>query len=303
MENLGLIFTDFPIIALISITLLGAIIGSFINMLSYRIPQDMERGFLLEVKDSVSHLAAESGSNHDTTVKLIQNKLNTMDQKSNLFSPSHCPSCHQTLRWWHNIPLLSYLLLTGKCGHCHARIPLRYFFTELMCAALTLLCYWQFGYSILFLVSSLFVWCLLALAVIDFETSLLPDQLTLPLIWLGLIVALLQVSHVTLTTAVSGALVGYLSLYIFYWLAKLLTGKEGFGYGDFKLLAAIGAWLGASELLGVIVVSTLSALLFVMIILRVKPGEHFPFGPYLVIGALVMLFTQHAPLFSVLRIF
>lgn len=260
----------------------GAIIGSFINMLAYRIPAMMELQFRQECQ---YFLADETLGEDPPEVKASAVSLN-------LFQPSHCPQCDAKLCWWYNIPLLSYLLLRGKCGHCSAAIPIRYFITELVTALLTMLLAMQFGASVHFLLYCLFLWGLITLAVIDFETSLLPDSLTLPLVWLGMGAAYFGWIPLSLSESFLGAVIGYLSLFIFFWIYKILFGKEGFGYGDFKLMAAIGAFIGAPLLLGVVLVGCVSGIITSQLILRIQPGQPFPFGPYLVSGGLLMLFGQ-----------
>jgi leader peptidase (prepilin peptidase)/N-methyltransferase len=210
----------------------------------------------------------------------------------NLFLPaSHCPACKTPLKAWHNIPVLSYLLLRGKCGHCSSRISLRYPVVELLCGGLFLSVAFLNPPGLVALALMGFTASLLALALIDLDTYLLPDSITIPLLWAGLLFNLFS-EYVPLASAVSGAAAGYLVLWIIYQLFKLFTGKEGMGYGDFKLLAAIGAWLGLMSLFSVVLFASVSGIVFGLIIQTIrgkKKTDAFPFGPCLVMGALAWM--------------
>ena len=213
-------------------------------------------------------------------------------EKFNLISPrSRCPSCAGEVRAIDNIPLLSYLLLRGKCHHCGTPISPRYPIVEALTAVLSGYVAWRFGVSFVTLAALLFCWALIALTFIDADTQLLPDQITQPLIWLGLL-ANLGGLFTDIQTAIIGAVVGYFSLWTVYWLFKLVTGKEGMGYGDFKLLAAIGAWLGWQMLPLVILLSSLvGAIVGVSLIVfaRHARSQPIPFGPYLAGGGIIAL--------------
>lgn len=243
--------------------LLGLICGSFLNVVIYRLPLMLRR---------------EWGETDLPELTLS-------------WPGSHCPSCHSPVRWWHNLPLLSWLLLRGRCGSCQTSISLQYPLVEAAAGLLALLLAWRYGPGLQALVLMGFAWTLLALAVIDAQTRLLPDRLTLPLVWTGLTWHWLFSSETLFNQAFLGALIGYLSLWSLYWVFKLLTGREGMGYGDFKLLAAIGAWLGAPALVPVILLSSLSGLAAALILkLRAEwQGQALPFGPHLVIAALLLL--------------
>ncbi len=191
-----------------------------------------------------------------------------------------------------NIPIISYIVLRGHCSQCHANISLRYPAVEATTALLSGFVAWHFGFSIIAVAALFFVWALIALAVIDINTQLLPDDITLPLLWLGLIVNM-DNGFTTILSAVMGAILGYLSLWSIYWSFKIITGKEGMGYGDFKLLSAIGAWLGWNMLPLVILFSSLAgAIIGIGLIIATKFRKNLPmpFGPYLVVGALIALF-------------
>jgi leader peptidase (prepilin peptidase)/N-methyltransferase len=211
----------------------------------------------------------------------------------NLLVPrSACPHCGHAISALENIPVLSYLFLRGKCKGCGAAISPRYPVVEAISGILCAYAAWHFGFGWAGLAAIVFVWALIALTFIDFDTQLLPDDITLPLLWLGLLLNLNEV-FTSLPNAVIGATAGYLVLWSVYWLFKLATGKEGMGYGDFKLLATIGAWLGWAMLPLVILLSSLvGAIVGVILIVFAKHGRHIPipFGPYLAGGGLIALF-------------
>ena len=254
--------------------LLGLLVGSFLNVVIYRLPKIMEREWRAQCAE-----------------------LNTQpEEKSpryNLVVPrSSCPHCGHMISSLENIPIISYLLLRGKCKGCGAPISARYPIVELASGLLSGFAAWHFGFGMAAFGALLFVWALLALTFIDFDTQLLPDNITLPLLWTGL---LLNLSHTytDLHTAVIGAVAGYLALWSVYWLFKLATGKEGMGYGDFKLLAAIGAWMGWQMLPLVILTSSLvGAVVGITLIIAARHGRNvpIPFGPYLAGGGLIALF-------------
>jgi len=262
---------------LVGVTLLGLIIGSFLNVVAYRLPLMMER----EWRHQCAELTAEESTLPE----------DARDAGFNLWQPpSRCASCGARVQPWHNIPLISYLILGGRCAGCGTRIPLRYPVVEVAAGALGLVVAWRFGASLETLAALGFTWAMLVLSVIDIDRQLLPDSLTLPLLWAGLALSLVQpadTESVLFTdprSSIIGAGVGYLSLWTIYHLFKLVTGKEGMGYGDFKLLAAIGAWLGWQVLPMVILLSALvGAVVGISLILFAGHGRQtpIPFGPYL----------------------
>ncbi|MEO1901339.1 MAG: A24 family peptidase [Alcanivorax sp.] len=261
--------------ALIVITaLFGLLVGSFLNVVIHRVPKMMEAGWRREARELLEQPAEE-------------------EPVFNLVVPrSRCPHCGHGIRWHENIPVLSWLALKGRCSQCGTAISKRYPIIELLTALVAGLCAWRFGYGIWLPFTLYASFTLLALAVIDLDTTLLPDDLTYPLLWAGLLAALLGVSPVTLADAVVGAMAGYLSLWSLYWVFKLLTGKEGMGYGDFKLLAALGAWLGWQYLPLVILLSSVVGLVFALTMMAtgaVKRGQGIPFGPYLAIAGWIAL--------------
>ncbi|WP_263078372.1 A24 family peptidase [Endozoicomonas sp. Mp262] len=253
----------------------GLIVGSFLNVVIHRLPIMLEKQWHKESKITLFPDCEEEDS-----------------APYNLAIPSsHCPQCHHKIRPWENIPIISYLLLKGRCSSCKTRISIRYPAIELITALLTLTICWKFGFSAEALAYCLFAWSLLALAMIDFDTKLLPDAITLPLIWAGLIVNSFDTA-VSLHEALWGAVAGYLSLWSVYWLFKLVTGKEGMGYGDFKLLAALGAWLGWSMLPMIILLSSLAGTAIALILIALKLHQRsnpIPFGPYLALAGLIAL--------------
>ena len=255
------------------VLLLGLLIGSFLNVVIHRLPIIMEREWR-------------------TFCAEFSEQPTAATEKFNLISPrSRCPSCAGEVRAIDNIPLLSYLLLRGKCHHCSTPISPRYPIVEALTAVLSGYVAWRFGVSFVTLAALLFCWALIALTFIDADTQLLPDQITQPLIWLGLLANLVGL-FTDIQTAIIGAVVGYFSLWTVYWLFKLVTGKEGMGYGDFKLLAAIGAWLGWQMLPLVILLSSLvGAIVGVSLIVfaRHARSQPIPFGPYLAGGGIIAL--------------
>ncbi|MDE1338222.1 prepilin peptidase [Vibrio aestuarianus] len=270
------VFDYYPWLFPLFACLFGLIVGSFLNVVIYRLPKIMEREWQQECADSFPeyHIAPPEGQ---LTLSIPR---------------STCPHCNTPIRVIDNIPLFSWLFLRGKCSHCKSPISVRYPAIELLTASLSLLIATHFGFSYFSVALLFFTFILIAATFIDLDTMLLPDQLTLPLLWAGLALSLLQVSPVSLNDAVIGAMAGYLSLWSVYWLFKLATGKEGMGYGDFKLLAALGAWLGWQYLPMIILMSSLVGLVFGIIQLRLqKKGidKAFPFGPYLAIAGWLTL--------------
>jgi len=263
-----------PLLFALACLVLGLLVGSFLNVVIHRLPQMLERQWQAQCAE-------------------LQGQPLSPVPRYNLLTPrSACPHCGRAIGALENIPVVSYLLLRGRCRGCHAAISLRYPLVELTSGVLSGYAAWHFGYGATAVAALLFIWFLLALTCIDFDTQLLPDDLTLPLLWLGLLVNLNGV-FVDLASAVAGAMAGYLLLWGVYWLFKLLTGKEGMGYGDFKLLAAIGAWLGWQMLPLVILLSSLvGATVGILLILLARHGRNIPipFGPYLAGGGLIALF-------------
>ena len=259
--------------ATLAAALFGLLIGSFLNVVIYRVPKMMQR-------ESDNYVAHESGKELPHT------------DRFNLMVPrSACPHCGHQITAMENIPVISWLALRGKCRACKAPISPRYPAIELLTGILSALMVWTFGSGAMGLAALVFAWLLIAMTFIDFDTQLLPDDLTYPLLWLGLLVNL-NGMFVPLHKAVIGAAAGYLVLWGIYWLFKLVTGKEGMGYGDFKLLAALGAWLGWTMLPTIILLSSVvGAVVGISLIVFTKHGREkpIPFGPYLAAAGLIAL--------------
>ena len=254
--------------------LLGLFVGSFLNVVIHRLPRMMERDWHAQ--------AAE-----------LRGEEPPAGERFNLATPrSRCPHCGHQITLLENIPLVSYLVLRGRCGHCGAGISKRYPIVEAVSALLSAYAAWHFGFGAAALGALLFVWAMVALTFIDLDTQLLPDDITLPLLWLGLAFNLGD-TYTNLPAAVIGAMAGYLALWSVFWLFKLATGKEGMGYGDFKLLAAIGAWLGWQMLpLTILLSSLVGAVVGILLIVVARHGRNvpIPFGPYLAAAGLIALF-------------
>ncbi|MBC8881911.1 MULTISPECIES: prepilin peptidase [Pseudomonas] len=258
----------------ITCCILGLIIGSFLNVVVYRLPIMMERDWKAQSRELLG-LPAEP------------------DQPVfNLNRPrSSCPHCAHKIRPWENLPVISYLLLRGKCSQCKAPISQRYPLVELTCAVLSAYVAWHFGFGWQAAAILVLSWGLLAMSLIDADHQLLPDSLVLPLLWLGLIVNSFGL-FTSLNDALWGAVAGYLALWSVFWLFKLVTGKEGMGYGDFKLLAMLGAWGGWQILPLTILLSSLVGAVLGVIMMRVRrveSGTPIPFGPYLAIAGWIAL--------------
>ncbi|HUH55854.1 MAG TPA: A24 family peptidase [Rhodanobacter sp.] len=253
---------------------LGLLVGSFLNVVILRLPERMAAGWRQEARD-VLEMEADATPLPPGIVR----------------EPSHCPHCKHRLAASDNIPLFSWLLLRGRCRYCRAAISIQYPLVELLSGILSAVIVWKFGPTWVALAGLVFTWMLIALAGIDFRTQLLPDQLTFPLLWLGLLLSLLPM-FVAAPSAIIGAAAGYLSLWSVYWLFKLLTGKEGMGYGDFKLLAALGAWMGPVSLLPIILLSSLIGALIGGSLIALRRHERelpMPFGPFIAAAGWVWL--------------
>lgn len=265
---------DQPAFFITTITLFGLLVGSFLNVVIHRLPKMMETEW-------ACHHAESRGEELPPSAEY------------NLVAPrSACPTCGHQITALENIPVLSYLALGGKCSACKTSISARYPLVEALTGALSGMVAWHFGFNSMAIAALLFTFALIALTFIDFDTFLLPDDITLPLLWAGLMINL-GGGFTDLHSAVIGAVVGYLSLWSIYWIFKLVTGKEGMGYGDFKLLAAIGAWFGWQLLPAVILLSSLlGSVIGIGLIILARHGRNvpIPFGPYLALGGIAALF-------------
>ena len=260
---------------------LGLLVGSFLNVVIYRLPKMLERQWAAECAEYAATLPGATGM-----AAPPQGVFNLSQPRS------RCQSCGHQVRWYENIPVLSYVFLRGRCSACQAPISLRYPLVELITAGLFFFCIHRWG-----LTPTGLAWCgfcaaLVVLAFIDWDTTLLPDDITLPLLWSGLLASTLQWTDVALPQAVVGAASGYLSLWLVYWGFKLATGKEGMGYGDFKLFAALGAWFGWQALVPLILLaSVVGAVVGIAMKLSssLREGGYVPFGPFLVGAGLIAL--------------
>ncbi|MDG1772896.1 MAG: A24 family peptidase [Oceanicoccus sp.] len=260
-----------PAVTIALSIIVGLLVGSFLNVVIYRLPLMMEQAWKSECR---------------LILDIDDNKPDTQKTFSLSYPNSHCPSCNAPIKPWQNIPVISYLLLKGQCANCKTAISIRYPIIEIATGILSGVLAWQLGASPQLLMALFFTWCLICLTMIDANTQLLPDQITLPLLWAGLLVNSFGL-FVPLYDAVWGAIGGYLSLWSVYWSFKIITGKEGMGYGDFKLLAALGAWMGWQYLLVIILLSSLmGAVIGSIILLLNKKGRNtaLPFGPYLAVA-------------------
>jgi leader peptidase (prepilin peptidase)/N-methyltransferase len=264
-----------PVTAAALAALLGLAVGSFLNVVIYRLPKILERNWLSEC----AQLRGETDP--------------AAEKKLTLAAPrSHCPQCGHAISALENVPILSYLFLKGRCRSCKRPIGLRYPLVEALSGLLSGYAIWRFGISWAGFGALFFIWCMIALAFIDIDTQLLPDSITLPLLWAGLLLNLIG-TFTDIESAVIGAVAGYLSLWAVYWVFKLATGKEGMGYGDFKLLAAIGAWFGWQMLpLTILASSMTGAVLGIAMIVFAQHGRNIPipFGPFLAVAATAVLF-------------
>lgn len=264
-----------PAVLITVCLVVGLCVGSFLNVVIHRLPKMLENRWRAEAAEFAGAPAPEDAA------------------RFNLATPrSRCPHCGHLIGALENIPLLSYIVLRGRCSHCKAGISIRYPVVEAITGLLSACVAWKFGYGLGTLGALVFVWAMIALTFIDLDTFLLPDDITLPLLWLGLLINL-GGRFAQLDAAVIGAMAGYLALWSVYWIFKLVTGKEGMGYGDFKLLGAIGAWFGWQTLPVVILLSSaVGALVGIALILFARHGREtpIPFGPYLAAAGVLALF-------------
>lgn len=264
-----------PPVLLTFAALLGLVVGSFLNVVVFRLPKMMDR----EWREQCAELAAGEAPAKD-------------EPAYNLVVPrSRCPGCGHPISALQNVPVLSYLVLKGRCAECGWRIPIRYPLVELLTALLSLAVVWRFGISLQAAGGLALTWALIALAFIDFDTQLLPDAITLPFLWLGLLFNLTG-TFAPLPASVIGAIAGYLVLWAVYHLFRLVTGKEGMGFGDFKLLAMFGAWLGWSALPLIVLLSSLLGAVVGVTMIALRGHDRnipIPFGPYLAVAGWIAL--------------
>ncbi|CAG9205412.1 Leader peptidase / N-methyltransferase [Paraburkholderia tropica] len=282
---------------------IGLVVGSFLNVVIHRLPIMLERAWRADAADALGHAATSTETSADTSAELFAD--DGLPARYNLWLPrSACPHCGHVLRAWENIPLVSWLALRGRCSHCHARVSARYPAIEIASAACAVAALLAFGPTGKALAAFVLCAALIAMSAIDLEHQLLPDALTLPLVWAGLLVNLAE-TFTDLHAAVIGAVAGYVALWCVYWLFKLLRGVEGMGHGDFKLLAALGAWLGWSALPQIVVIAAVAGAVVGLVATssgRMRFEEPLPFGPYLAAGALITLFAG-TPLYAAFAAF
>lgn len=289
MQNFLETLTFYSSFTYSSVLILGLLIGSFLNVVIYRLPKMMEAEWREQCNELLCPEPSESSIPAD--------QEHVKPEPFNLVLPrSRCPHCGHQIAAWENVPVISYLFLRGKCSSCKASISVRYPIIELVTGLLSLSVIYFFGPTPLGLAALVFTWALIALTTIDVDTQLLPDDITLPLLWLGLIINSFGLVT-SLQSALWGAIAGYMVLWSIYWLFKLITGKEGMGYGDFKLLAALGAWMGWQYLPQIILLSSLvGAIIGIALMIIKKRGKDIPipFGPYLAIaGWIAFVWGDH----------
>ncbi len=267
----------YPLLAAMCALILGLLVGSFLNVVIYRLPKMMEADWQQQCQEYLS-------ANGD--IKTIPDTQDKTPPFNLMVPASRCPHCGHKIKPWENIPVVSFLFLRGKCSNCKASISIRYPTIELITGLLSVAAIYTFGASVSGLLAMVLTWCLVALTMIDIDTYLLPDDITLPLLWIGLIANSFGV-FTDLSSALWGAVAGYLSLWSVYQLFKLVTGKEGMGYGDFKLLAALGAWMGWQMLPQIILLSSLVGAVIGISMVAIRGRDKnipIPFGPYLAIA-------------------
>jgi len=265
-----------PAIFISIIGILGLLVGSFINVVAHRVPIMMRRTWRKECQE---YLEINTDNESD-------------DQRFDLVKPdSHCPTCHHAIRAYENIPVISYIALKGRCANCNTRISLRYPAVELFAALTSAIVAWHFGYSLQTAFALLLTWGLISASLIDLDHQLLPDSITLPLLWLGLFISLFGIFTDT-RSSIIGAISGWLALWLVYIIFKRITGKEGMGFGDFKLLAALGAWLGWQVLPAIVLLASLvgaMAGITMMVFFNHARSAPIPFGPYLAAAGWIAL--------------
>ena len=268
------LLTENPWLFYLTTGFISLSVGSFLNVVIYRLPLMMENEWKQQCRELLEIDSTPTG-----------------EKLSLAFPASTCPNCGHKIRFWENIPVISYILLAGKCSNCRTGISIQYPMVEFVTALLSLIVAYHFGPSLQTLFALLLTWSLVALTVIDTKTQLLPDSITLPLLWIG-IIANINNLYIDLESAVIGAIAGYMVLWCVYQLFKLLTGKEGMGFGDFKLLAALGAWMGWKMLPLIIILSSfVGAVIGIAMIIFLKHDKRvpIPFGPYLAIAGWIAL--------------
>jgi leader peptidase (prepilin peptidase)/N-methyltransferase len=277
-DQILLFFQQSPMSFYITVVVFSLMIGSFLNVVVYRLPQMMHNSWYMDCREFLA----------DELINVPAKKIEPLTLS---IPNSTCPKCDHKIRFYENIPVISWLILRGKCSQCKNNISIRYPLVETATALLSLVIALQFGPSIETLLLLILTWGLISLTLIDFDHMLLPDQIVMPLLWLGLLVNL-NATFVPINDAIIGAVVGYMSLFLIFWLFKFLTGKEGMGYGDFKLFALFGAWIGWQLLpILILMASVVGAIVGISLMMFKKHQREqaIPFGPYLAISGWVTL--------------
>ncbi len=285
LTELAFLQAEYPVASALVVFIYGALIGSFLNVVIYRTPVMMERMFR---EESIEFLIETA----DEPTRKVLDSLRSEDiGKFNLVVPrSRCPNCGRQIKAWENIPIISYFTLGGKCPGCDYKISLRYPAIEFLTAALTVVVFLRLGFTLPGFAAMLLTWALVAVSFIDFDTQFIPDDITLPFLWLGLLLNLFGF-YTDIVSALLGAVAGYMILWSVYQVFKLVTGKEGMGFGDFKLLAMFGAWLGWQSLPMIILFSSLAGAVIGGALIALGRGrdQPMPFGPYLAIAGWIAM--------------
>ena len=278
-----------PTLLLLVTFIFSLLVGSFLNVVIYRFPKSMEYEWN---NDSINHLSESIPDLKPLLEKHIQKEK----PPSIIWARSNCQNCNHQIKAWENIPVFGFLFLKGKCSNCKTKISHRYWIIELLTAVLSTLVVSHFGWGYASIAGLVLTYFLIAIAMIDFDTMVIPDQFSLTLMWIGLFISLWLV-YINPTASIKGALFGYLLLWSVFHLFKLVTGKDGMGYGDFKLLAAGGAWFGIQAVLVIIIMSSFAGAVFgtlFIVLSKSKKSKPIPFGPYLAVGIwLTMLYGQN----------
>lgn len=277
LENVITVFESTPWLFYLVVVFTGLSVGSFLNVVAYRLPLMMERDWKLECHEFL---------------ELDKPELEPRLLSMNLATPaSACPNCGHKLHFWENVPVIAYIFLRGKCSSCATKISIQYPLVEFITGTASIAVAYQFGVTLQTLFALIFTWALIALTLIDLKKQLLPDSITLPLLWLGILLSFFNL-YTDLSASVIGAMTGYLVLWSVYHLFKLVTKKEGMGYGDFKLLAAMCAWTGFAYLPQMILISSVVgsiAGISMLLIGKTKQQQPIPFGPYLAVAGWIAL--------------
>jgi leader peptidase (prepilin peptidase)/N-methyltransferase len=288
MEILDILESS-PILLLTATFVVSLLIGSFLNVVIYRFPVSMEYEW---TNDSINHLT----ENHQELKESLNNYIPKQSPPSIIWARSNCQNCNHQIKAWENIPVLGFLFLRGKCSGCKTKISHRYWIVELFTALISTLVVFHFGWSLASLAGLVLTWFLISIALIDFDTMVIPDQFSLSLMWIGIFISLWSV-FIDPSASIKGALLGYLLLWAIFHVFKLVTGKDGMGYGDFKLLAAGGAWFGMQSVAVIVVMSAFSGAVIgslYLFITKNSKNKPIPFGPYLAAGIWInMLYGQN----------